>query len=65
MPFYSGEDGLFSHLNHFGVKALPHFTATMSHQDRTIQIDVDQSSSLVERVPSWIPEGYQFGNQYS
>lgn len=55
MLFHSGEKGYVSHLDHFGVKALSQFTATVTHQDRSIEIDVDKSSSLgtVIIIPVW------------
>ena len=37
------------------MKALSQFTATVTHQDRSIEIDVDKSSSLgtVIIIPVW------------
>lgn len=38
------------HLNHFGVEALSHFCPTVGQKNRTIRVDVNQSSSLENRA---------------
>lgn len=40
------------YLLHFGVDPLTHLRPTMSHQDRAVLVDVDQSCSLLNDIIS-------------
>lgn len=54
---HNGEHKGLPHLNHFGVQALSQLTAPVSHQNRAVQVDVDQSGGLGETTiaPVWKP----------